>query len=462
MTRSAARASTNDDTRPPATSGLPRQMNVERAPRPMSIAVVCPRFPLPMTRADQMTVAHLLAFLSTRGHSVDLYSLTDSASSSGRQRQWVASRCRHVTVFAQPPWRKVTGTLRALLRGLPLQTGWFDNPHLKRSLHRPFRPRHDVIYGYTIRSAEAVRGLGRQANGRTREDDEHRPVTYLAMQVSQSLNTRRIAANAPGWLERLTYRLEHLMTAAYEARIWREFTRTVLIGDADAREILQVCADRSRPAIDNYLLSPHGVDQDRFHPYDDAHTDPCTLVFSGVLAANTNVSAVLWFVEHVWPRVRAEFPLAKFVIVGRMPRPEILALDKRPGIAVTGEVPEPAHYLGRATVCVNPMQAGAGMQNKLLEYLSMGKAVVATSLANEGIRARPGSEILIADGADEFAAAVVSLLRDGNRREALGQAARARVVRDWSWEARFLKLEADMAQQVGLCRHRGATEPGHE
>lgn len=462
MIRSAVRASTNDDTRPAAPLGLPRRMNVERAPRPMSIAVVCPRFPLPMTRADQMTVAHMLAFLSARGHIVDLYSLTDGASSSGRQRQWVARQCRRVTVFPQPPWRKATGALRALLRGLPLQVGCFDNPHLKRSLRRPSRPWYDVIYGYTIRSGEATRGLGRQANGRTREDDDHHPVTYLAMQVSQSLNTRRIAATVSGWLERLTYRLEHLFTAAYEARIWREFTRTVLIGDADACEIRQVCRDRNVPPIDNYLLSPHGVDADRFHPYDDAHTDPCTLAFSGVLATNTNVSAVLWFVEHVWPRVRAEFPLAKFVVVGRMPRPEILALDKRPGITVTGEVPEPADYLGRATVCVNPMLAGAGMQNKLLEYLSMGKAVVATSLANEGIQARPSSEILIADGADEFAAAVVSLLRDGKRREALGQAARARVVRDWSWEARFLKLESDMAQQVGPCRHRGATEPGHE
>ena len=448
MTRSTARASTNDDTCTAAARGLPHSMNVGRAQRPMSIAVVCPRFPLPMMRADQMTVAHLLSFLFARGHSVDLYSLTDGVRPSARQRQWIASRCRRVSIFDQPPWRRVTGAARALLRGLPLQVGWFDNPHLRRSLRRPSRPRYDVVYGYTLRSAEAVRDLGRQARGRTCGNDDHRPVTYLAMQVSQSLNTRRIAATAPGWRESLVYRLEHRLTAAYEARIWRELTRTVLIGDTDANEIRQVCADRGAPVIDNYLLSPHGIDTKRFHPYDNAHSDPCTLVFSGVLATNTNVSAVLWFVEHVWPRVRAEFPLAKFVIVGRMPRPEILALDKRPGITVTGEVPEPADYIGRATVCVNPMQAGAGMQNKLLEYLSMGKAVVATSLANEGIQARPGSEILIADGADEFAAAVVSLLRDSKRREALSQAARARIVREWSWETHFLDLESDMVEQV--------------
>lgn len=416
----------------------------------MSIAVVCPRFPLPMTRADQMSVAHLLEFLSARGHSVDLYSLTDSIPPSDRQRQWVASRCREVTVFHQSTWHKISGAVRALLRGLPLQVGWFDNPRLKRLLRRPSRQRHDVIYGYTLRTGEFFRELDRQANGRTCENGGHRPVTYLAMQVSQSLNTRRIAASAPGWWERLIYRLEHRLTAAYEARIWREFTRTVLIGEADLREIRQVGADRGAPVIDNYLLCPHGVDTDRFRPRDDASMDPCSLVFSGVLFTNTNVSAVLWFVEHVWPKVHAEFPLAKFFIVGRMPRHEILALGERPGITVTGEVDDPADYIKRATVCVNPMQAAAGMQNKLLEYMSMCKAVVATSLANEGIQARPGSEILIADSADEFAAKVVSLLRDDKRRKALGRAARAWVVREWNWETHFLKLERDMVEQVEL------------
>ena len=448
MTRSETYANRNDDACPVTTCGIPRPMNVGRAQRSMSIAVVCPRFPLPMTRADQMSVAHLLEFLSARGHSVDLYSLTDSVPPSDRQRQWVASRCRDVAVFDQPPWRKVSGAVRALLRGLPLQVGWFDNPRLERLLRRPSRQRHDVIYGYTLRTGEFVRGLGRQANGRTCENDDHRPVTYLAMQVSQSLNTRRIAASAPGSWERLIYRLEHRLTAAYEARIWREFTRTVLIGEADACEIRRVGADRGAPVIDNYILLPHGVDAERFHPYDHASMDPCTLTFSGVLATNTNVGAVLWFVEHVWPKVRAEFPLAKFVVVGRRPRREILVLGERPEITVTGEVPDPADYIGRATVCVNPMQAGAGMQNKLLEYMSMGKAVVATSLANEGIQARPGSEMLIADSADEFAAAVVSLLRDDKRREALGRAARARVIREWSWEGRFLDLESDMVQHV--------------
>ena len=453
MAHTAARGMGNDDAGHAATGEYPRRMNAEKAERPMNVAVVCPRFPLPMTRADQMTVAHLLNFLYARGHNVDLYSLYEGIPPSAEQREWVRGRCRDVTVFDQPRWRKLAGAGASLLRGLPLQIGYFDNARLKCSLWRASHGRrHDVIYSYTLRSAEPVRGLGRGAGrapaGREGANGERRPVTYLAMQVSQSLNTRRIAAHAPGWCEKLIYRLEHRLTAAYEARIWRDFTRTVLIGDADASEIRKVCADRGIPGIDNYLLSPHGVDADRFRPRGKGAVDPDNLVFSGVMATNTNVSAVLWFVENVWPKVRAACPRARFTVVGRMPRHDILALGERQGITITGEVPDPADYIGRAVICVNPMQAGAGMQNKLLEYMSMAKAVVATSVANEGIDARPGKEILIADDACGFAAAIVSLLRNAKRRDELGKAARACVTREWSWEAHFLKLEADMVEQL--------------
>ena len=242
------------------------------------------------------------------------------------------------------------------------------------------------------------------------------------------------------------YQLESRLMSTYEARVWRDFSRTALIGEADVSEVRRVCAAQGLPAIDNHTLSPHGVDTDRFRPRDEP-VDPYGLVFSGVMASNTNVSAVLWFVEKIWPEVRAEFPQARFTIVGRMPRRSVIALGKRPGITVTGEVSNPADYIGRAAVCVNPMQAGAGMQNKLLEYFSMGKAVVATSVANEGIRARPGKEIVIADDVSEFSAAIVTLLRDPLRRAKIGQAARAYVQEKWSWERHFLKLEMDMLRQ---------------
>jgi len=116
---------------------------------------------------------------------------------------------------------------------------------------------------------------------------------------------------------------------------------------------------------------------------------------------------------------------------------------------VTGEVPDPADYIARATVCINPMRAGAGMQNKLIEFLGSGKPVVATSVANEGIGGTAGEHLLIADAAEDFAAKVVHLLRHPEERARLGAAARAFILRSWTWEHHYYNLEADMLEALG-------------
>ena len=434
-------------------ASYPRRMAVSRASRSLCIAIVCSRLPLPMTRADQMTVAHLLAFLAARGHRVDLFSLVDRAPDAWLP--WLAARCARIELFKQPKWRRILGVANAMLRGRPLQVGWFASRAQRRAVHAAVAGRgYDVVYGYTLRSAEAVRGL--RGTGVSLQRGSARgcpspikppgaPATYLAMQVSQTLNTQRIAREAPRALERWLYRLEHRLTARYEATVWRDFTHTTLIGEADVAAVRATCVARALPIIDNHLLAPHGVDGDRFRPREDIAEVPQRLLFCGVMATNTNVAAVLWFARHAWPRLRAKFPSASFVVVGRLPRPEILALHGRCGIEVTGEVADPAAEIAAAAVCVDPMRAGAGMQNKLLEYFAAGKAVVATSVANEGIGAVPGRHFLAASSADEFAAAAGRLLRNAALRQQLGAAARAHVLTEWSWERHFERLETHFA-----------------
>jgi glycosyltransferase involved in cell wall biosynthesis len=139
--------------------------------------------------------------------------------------------------------------------------------------------------------------------------------------------------------------------------------------------------------------------------------------------------------------VRAALPDATWIIVGREPSAEVRELDKLPGVTVAGTVPDPAIYMAEAAVCINPMQAGGGMQNKLIEYLAMGKAIVATPVANEGIGATPSKHLLVADTPGDFAAAVIALLNDPERRGALGAAGRTFVLENWTWESHWLRLE---------------------
>jgi glycosyltransferase involved in cell wall biosynthesis len=408
-------------------------MNVAPATRRFSVAIVYSRAPLPMTRADQMTVAHLIAFLAARGHVVDLYALDSAEPLSADQLGWLRDRCRQVHLFPHGLARRLTGLAAGLIRGLPLQVGWFLNGAQHRAV-RAGLEKVDLGYCYYIRSAEALR---RRAPGKP---------AFLAMQLSQSLNTRRMMEHYRSLRERMIYAIESRLVRGYEARIWRDFSRTVLIGAQDKAEIQAICRERGLPEIDNVVYGPHGTDVDRFQPRDQVEPVPCSMVFNGVMRTYTNVHAITWFVGHVWPLIRQRKPAATLAIVGRAPRPEVLALARLDGITVTGEVDDPADHIARASVCIDPVQAGAGMQNKLIEFMAMAKPIVATSVANEGIGAVAGEHLLLADSPAQMAAAVVGLFDDPDTARSMGLAARAFVRESWTWEAHFLRLETHMLE----------------
>lgn len=416
---------------------LPSPARVDPAARRLKIAIVCSRNPLPMNYGDQLTVAHLMAFLAARGHTIDLYHVDAGGTPSEVQAQWIREQCRNVYSYPHG-WRDMLrAAITALPMGLPFQAALFDKAAQRRDVTAR-AGEYDVIYTYYIRSGEVTRRIGRDKG----------PATFMAYQLSQSLNTRRISENAPNWRYRAFYALESRLVEAYEAGLWQDFTRSVLIGPADVEAVKTACAARGYPEIDNYVFGAHGGDIDRFAPRPDVARVPGRLIFCGVMRNPTNVQAVQWFASNVWPIVKAGAPEATWDIVGYDPWPEVRALEELDGVRVTGSVPDPAEYVAEAEVCINSMQAGAGLQNKLIEYLASGTATVATSVANEGIGARPDEHLLVADSPEAFAEAVLRLLREADLRTRLGKAGRQFAEANWSWEAHWLKLEQDFYDAI--------------
>ena len=426
---------------------FPKPMDVERAERPLRIAVVYSRIPLPMRRADQLTVAHLLSFLKARGHAVDLYCVNTGGIADEADLAWLHEACREVHLYKHGKIdlaRALIGTLR----GMPTQVGLFSHAAQKRDARgRIANGDYDVVYTYYFRSAEITRDTGRPA-GTPPSAGDTRPATFLALQLSQTLNTRRIAQNAPNLLNRLFYAVESQLVAAYEARVWKYFTHSVLIGQRDVEAIADTCRAQGVQPIDNYVFGAHGTDVKRFAPRADIPARKNHLVFSGVMRTPTNIHAVQWFAQNVWPQVRAAVPDATWTIVGREPSAAVQELGKLPGVTVAGTVKDPATYMAEAAICINSMQAGGGMQNKLIEYLAMGKAIVATPVANEGIGAINGEHLLIAETPDAFARSVIALLHDDERRAELGAAGRNFVLENWTWESHWMRLEDNFYRAI--------------
>lgn len=149
------------------------------------------------------------------------------------------------------------------------------------------------------------------------------------------------------------------------------------------------------------------------------------VLFLGALDVATNVVALRWLLERVWPTVRAHRPTAVLDVVGRAPTTDVRSMVA--GAARTrlvADVPDVWPYLSRATVAVNPAVSGSGVNIKLIEYLHAGIPLVSTSLATRGLPLRPGVDLEVHDDPAAFARAVVALLQDPRRAERMGETGR--------------------------------------
>lgn len=418
---------------------VPRPMRLEPAPRQLRILFVYSRPPLPMTRGDELTVSHLLEFLFARGHEVDFLTLqTPSFQWRPEHKAWIESRCRRFEIFELSKIGALWNAGLGVLRGLPVQIGLLSSAaQQRRALEWVSSEDYDLGYAYYIRSSGVLHAIKDKVEA-----------SFLALQLSQTLNTRRLSQTANTWLERLFYRFESWRMGAFEARVWQGVDRCVVIGPKDLQAIRDVCEAHGQPPMDNHVFGPHGVDTDQFSPADPGLCEPATVVMSGVMAYAPNVEAAVWFARQVWPRILAENPAAQLYLVGRDPVPAVRELDEIEGVTVTGTVEEPAEWIAKATVSVAPIRAAAGLQNKLLEAMAMAKPVVATSVANEGIGAVPGRDLILADSPEAMSREILRLIGNAPERESLGRNARAYIEEMWTWAGPFLQLEQSFFQAL--------------
>jgi glycosyltransferase involved in cell wall biosynthesis len=143
-----------------------------------------------------------------------------------------------------------------------------------------------------------------------------------------------------------------------------------------------------------------------------------------------NSDAVGWFAREVLPLVRTASPDVRFTIVGANPTPEVLAL-KGEAVTVTGSVDDVRPYLAHCAASVAPLRIARGVQNKVLEAMAMGRIVVASADAFEGVRANPGRDLLVVDSARAMADAILDVL--AGRHSGMGAAARRAMEIGYDW-----------------------------
>ena len=227
----------------------------------------------------------------------------------------------------------------------------------------------------------------------------------------------------------------------WKAISWREWRKMEAAEQKFLRLADQVLTvsetdrDTFAPFLDPEKLTviPTGVDIDYFHPM-SVEQSADSLVFTGSMDWLPNEDAILYFVDAILPLIRLQCPTVSLVVVGRSPSRRLQALaETAKNVRLTGWVEDVRPFVARGSVCIVPLRIGGGTRLKIFEAMAMSKAIVSTSVGAEGLPVRPGENILLADTPNDFAEAVISLFRDPNQQQRLGNAARALVQENYSW-----------------------------
>lgn len=387
------------------------------------------RIPYPPDKGDKIRSYHMLQHLAER-YRVTVACMIDDPDDV-RHVEALKQMVHQVFYRVRPRLAMKVRAVGALLTGRPFSLPCFYSRSLQGDIDR-FLDDHPVCATLCFCSSAADYVF------RSRHWDILRKSVLLADLIDvDSEKWRDYAAKQPGpmgWL----YRREARLLLPYELRIVAEFDRTFLVSEEERGVLAQYGSVEKVEALSN------GVDLDYFSPNKVASTAPlpsARLVFSGAMDYWPNVEGALWFAREVFPRVKQAFPEAVFCIAGRNPTDAVLELKKLPGVEVTGTVPDMRAHLAGATLCVVPLMIARGIQNKVLEGMAMAKPVVATRGAATGIKAVVGEDLIVADGAEAMAKAVIDLLGDPEGQRILGQNARAYVEQAHSWVAHLQRLD---------------------
>jgi polysaccharide biosynthesis protein PslH len=202
------------------------------------------------------------------------------------------------------------------------------------------------------------------------------------------------------------------------------------------------------PAHMNLAVIPNGADIAGCANI-SAASDPDTLIYPGALSFDANLDAMIYFLEAVFPRIRAARPQTRLRITGKYTAAQRDALPTLDGVELTGFLPDVRPAVAGAAVAVVPLRRGGGTRLKILEALALGTPVVATSKGAEGLELLHGQDLLIADTPDAFAEATLQLMADPELRQRIAAAGRAAVRERYDWRSiggRLCELVVETAQ----------------
>ncbi|MEQ1622285.1 MAG: TIGR03087 family PEP-CTERM/XrtA system glycosyltransferase [Methylococcales bacterium] len=354
------------------------------------------RIPYPPNKGDKIRSFHLLKRLS-KHYQVHLGTYIDDPA-DWQHVDKLNALCARTHYLALTPRLAKIKSLIGLLTGQALSVPYYNNQVMQAWVDQ-------TISQYQIKKVLIFSSPMSQFI-----NDSHDVEMVVDFVDVDSDKWRQYAAKKSG-LPKWIYQRESEYLLKFEREIAAKAKASVFVSEQEAGLFKQLAPEGN----DKITHINNGVDTDYFSPEQSLEspfmTDEVAMVFTGAMDYWANVDAVTWFANEVFPGIINSYPSAKFYIVGSKPSKEVQELARQRNIVVTGAVDDVRPYIAHAKMVVAPLRIARGIQNKVLEAMAMGKYVVATTAAMEGIVCAEPIDVAIDDEAEAMAKHTVEWLR---------------------------------------------------
>ena len=384
----------------------------------MKIFVLLPRIPWPLEKGDKLRAFNQIKQLA-QNNEVVLCALNDKKANKEDAFKALQPYCISVTFIDISKLSILFNIIKAFFKGLPLQCGYFYNKktHNKiKSLIEKHKP--DMLFGQLLRVAEYIR------HEKTPKTIDYQDVFSIGMKRRSEIAS---------FYKKPFFNMEYNRLRRYEHDIFNDFDVKTIISAQDRNLI-----DHERK--NEILIVPNGVDHEYYTPQEcEKKYD---IVFTGNMAYAPNVNAVEYLANHILPLVWKQLPETKLYIAGATPDPRVkkVASDR---IIISGWIDDMRDAYAQSRIFIAPMRIGTGLQNKLLEAMSMKLPCITTTLANNPLGAEIDKEILVGNNEHELAQHIITLLTDKEKANTLAQSGYdfVRRVYDWSEATKIMEDE---------------------
>lgn len=399
----------------------------------MRILYLSQVLPYPPDAGPKVRSYYTIRYLVEAGHQVTLLVFTREDDDKANINH-LKKMCHdvHSILLRRSRVRDVCELIQSLLSDRP----FLINRDSFKSMHQKIESLL-TQYPYDAIHADQLWMAQYALSGRNVKSTNGRIKTVLDQHNSVFLIPLRLSSGSSNPVKRAMFAQESRRLAKYELETCQEFDHVVWVTAEDKRALNKISNGHGM-ARDNQVI-PICVDPETRREI-SFNTAANRITFLGGMHWPPNTEGILWFFREVWPLVQNKAPDSILTIIGKNP-PSTLVKAQRinRNIEVTGYAADPHGYLEETAAFIVPLHAGGGMRVKIVDAWSWGLPVVSTSVGAEGINTNESRDILIADSPEDFADAVLMLLKNRAHARKIAKAGRQSVEMNYNWR-RVYKL----------------------